>query len=277
MAEIQSQRNMKRTGGRGGVAYGGSKILTDEVIDSVEEANTNQFSFMTRAERKEHGVSAEEKTYGIRNPEFWQKYEMKNRWHEFNREHGGNCRLVEDKEGRNVLDGTDNLMVAYPAAADEARDAAMRAKLDEDQASLIEVEDGPDKFLESTSENWVGNPEIAFTREDRRMLQELKELNRRGYRSNGMMGGHSRTAGMALADAEKMFTQEQIEAEEQNYSGRTTHAPISAEQWQSFIKQASAEDRGQRGRQYTASNSGFPGTTPTAVKTQERRRATAQA
>ena len=277
MPDIPSQRNMKRTGGRGGVSGGDPNIADHDVSEAREAAMENQFGYLSPSTRKDLGISSDEKTYAIRNPEFWQaRGEGSNRWLTFQREKG-NVRLVEDKEGRNVLDGTDNLLVAYPAAADEARDAAMRAKLDEDQQSLVEVQDGPDVFLESDSENWLGNPEVEFTREDRRMLQELKEMNRRAYRSNGMMGGHSRTAGMKLAEAESMYTDEQIEAEERNYSRRTSHSPITSEEWQNFIRTAPSEERTQRGKQFGASGSGFPGTTPTAVRTQERRRATAQA
>jgi hypothetical protein len=272
--EIQSMKNFRRTGTAGGVVKEGSQLGTNKarVAESEETVNSNQFGALTREERKRLGVKDEEVTYAARNPEFWQRMEGKNRVQELAREHGY-ARVLTNSDGTLPMDGTDTILVAVPREGMERRDQIMRQELDKDMGSLQEIDTDEGAYLQS-DDNWqtMGNEEIPFTREDRRLMHRLRDQNRAIARASALMGPGSPTFKKSLRAAESMYTPEQIEAEEAMHRGRIQQTEMTTERWKAMTSAPDAKK--QASSMFGFSNTGFPRNPNSPVAQAARRRPT---
>ena len=280
MSEIQSMKNFKRTGGAGAGVVGTDGIDREgsaaHVGPSEDEAMGNTFGQLTRAEKKQYGVSDEEWVYGARHPDRWQAVEGKDRVRELARQYGY-ARIVKDEEGRPVMDGSDNIMVALPLAPKLERDRRMQEELNRQQAYLEETQIGDFRYLEESSSNAANDPDmvVPFTLGMKDMLRKIAMQNRRNNHSTGLMGPGSPTAGrMSLSRAESMYTPEQIEAEERRHAGTTTQTPMSVERWTKMRADMDPTAKNQREKLFGFSDTGF--TNPNSALAQARRNTAAR-
>lgn len=276
MAEqIQSMKNFNRTGGKGAGVVGQDGIAREggaaHVGQSMDEAVGNTFGQLTNAEKKQYGVTDEEWVYGARLPERWQSTEGKNRVQELARQ-WGYARVVKDEEGRPIMGGSDNIMVALPLAPKIGRDEAERRELNRQQADLQETRQGDQVYLEQTTSNAADDPNmvVPFTLAMKDMLLRVREQNKRNNQSTSVMGPGSPTSGgVPLSVAESRYTPEQIEAEERKHAGTITHIPMSQARWTEMKAKMDPTARNQRGQMFGFAESGF--TNPNSALAQAQR------
>jgi hypothetical protein len=278
MPESQGMKNLTRTGGKGAGVTGvdGISLANNgvQVGQSMDEAEGNTFGQLNAADKKVYGVGDDEWVYGARLPERWASVEGVNRVQQLARQYGYARVLTHPDDGMNPLHGSDNVMVALPLAPKMEREERQRAELNRQQADLVETRVGDFNYLEESTSNAVGDPDmvVPFTLAMKDMLRQIAAQNRRNNQSSGMMGlgsGSPTAGGMSLSQAESMYTPEQILAEERRHAGTTTHAPMDDARWAQMKKNMDPASSTQRRSMFNMSGTGFDN--PNSALNQARR------
>lgn len=237
----------------------------------LEEGPFDEF-YISPEQKKEYGISPDEKPYWARDPEYWMKRgELVNRVKQLEGpEHreGMRARLIKTEDGEPVRlgGGTDGdlVLMTVPRELSDKRQAEIDAAHDEYQGKLRRNEDG----------SYVGREDtLDMDSLDARMREE-HELNQ----MSGLIGQGSPTRGMSYTQAAAFIARtgrtKEVEARQEELRNNGLHIEMSDEAFHSVMSgrpdsKAKAQAQGKIQRSFT--DSGFPRNPNSAVAQAARR------